>query len=472
MTDFSRRRFLTTTGALGALSAAGLTRSFQSNAHAADSSGYKALVCVFLKGGMDQADTVLPFDQESYNAFSQVRPGLMSAYNAGSANSSRNRENLLPLVPENADDFGGRQFGLPRELGALKSLFDAGNAAIIGNVGPLIEPTTRTSLEGHSAAIPDRLFSHNDQQSTWMSQGAEGSLYGWGGRFSDYASSSASSSAARFSAITTAGTDVFLSGENTRPFSAPSGDNGNIRYIEKRWYLGSGYNSDAARQTLKEHFASQDINPDNLFMKDLVGYNKRAQDTLDIFLPAIANARSIPTAFPASSLGEQLRKVAQIISIQQNLGVGRQVFYVASGDYDTHSSQSQDMPRLHTDLAASISAFYSALSDLGMNQQVTLFTASDFGRTTVDNGDGTDHGWGGHHFVVGGSVNGNRIYGTIPEADLGAETYTNSRGRLIPSVSVDQYAATLGTWFGLSNSELEDVLPNLRNFDQTNLGFI
>ena len=472
MTDFNRRHFLTATGAIGLLGSSAMLNSLSATAGAADTSGYKALVCVFLKGGMDHADTVLPYDQESYDALAGIRQNLFSAYNVGSGSSSRDRENLLELIPDNASDFGGRRFALPQELAPIKDLFDAGNAAIIGNVGPLIEPTTRTTMDNFTSTLPKRLFSHNDQQSTWMSQGTEGAQYGWGGRFADAAMGSDVSSNSSFASIATSGNDVFLSGEIVRPFSAPVGSISNINYLTKRWYLGSGYNSDAARQTMKEHFGNRDIPSDNSFVRDHMNYNGRAIDNLDTFIPAIESAPEFASTIPSSSLGKQLNVVARTIAVNSSLNVSRQVFYVAIGGFDSHSGQAQSLPNLHSQIAQAVSAFYSALGEIGMQNNVTLFTASDFGRTTVDNGDGTDHGWGAHHFVVGNAVQGRRIYGTMPEMDLGLESYTQSRGRLIPSVSVDQYAATLGSWFGLSDSELNDALPNLQNFATSNVGFV
>ncbi len=472
MSNFSRRSFLTASGAIGLLGGSGLLNIVNNTAHAANTSGYKALVCVFLKGGMDHADTILPYDQASHQALAGLRQDLFSAYGVGTGTSSRDRENLLELVPDNDADFGGRRFALPPELSPIKDLFDAGNAAIIGNVGPLIEPTSRTAMSNHSAQIPKRLFSHNDQQSTWMSQSTEGAQYGWGGRFADATSGSDLDGAGRFAAISTSGNDVFLSGENIRQFSAPRKSSDSIRYLSQRWYLGSGSSSDAARQLLKEHFSNSGLDNSNIFMKDHATYNARAISNLDVFLPALEAAGDFGSEIPSTKLGKQLQTVARTISVNQQLGTNRQVFYVTMGGFDTHSNQARSLPELHTQLAQAISGFYAALASINMQNSVTLFTASDFGRTTVDNGDGTDHGWGAHHFVVGDAVQGRRIYGTIPEADLSSEAYTASRGRLIPSVSVDQYAATLGSWFGLADSELHAVLPNLQNFSDGNLGFV
>ena len=472
MPNLNRRNFLSAAGAVGLLGGAGMLPGLGRPAHAANVEGYKALVCVFLDGGMDHADTILPYDQHSYDALKDTRTGLFNSYNVGSGSSSRDIENLLPINPINGDDFGARKFAMPRELGPLKDLFDRGNAAVIGNIGPLVVPTNRASLENPKSALPGRLFSHNDQRATWVSQGTEGTQHGWGGRFADVMASADPASNNRFSAISTNGTGIFLAGENVKQFAAPVGGTANYKYLTRKWYWASAYQSDAARQIMKEHLASADMAAANLYMKDVVGLNQRAMENLDEFLPAIENAPVLNTIFPDENLGKQLKTVAETISIQMSLNVSRQVFYVRLGGFDTHDGQAGRLPELQSRLANGIASFYAALEELGMQDNVTLFTASDFGRTLIDNGDGTDHGWGGHQFVVGGSVNGNRIYGIMPEIDLSLDYYTAERGRLIPSVSVDQYAATLGGWYGLSPSELRGIFPNLNNFSAQNLGFV
>ncbi|MEM8771737.1 MAG: DUF1501 domain-containing protein [Pseudomonadota bacterium] len=471
MANINRRRFLHNAGALGLMSSAGaLAGLSNSGAFAADTSGYKALVCVFLFGGMDHADTVLPFDRMSYDNLVNIRPELFNAYENGAAAGSRQFENLLALSPQNASNFGGRQFALPPQLGPLHTLFETGDAAIVGGVGPLVEPVTRAEIADNTALLPARLFSHNDQQSTWLSLAPEGARFGWGGQFLDRANLGAN--AARFSAVSTGGNTSFLAGEETRQFQIST--NGALEFdiIRQRFRLGSARNSDEARRLLREHFASQGVNADNLYASDIVDMNARTVGNNQDFQEASESALEFTTAFPQSRLGSQLRAAAEAISIQNVLGVNRQIFFVSAGGFDTHSGQVNALPNLHTEIAEAISAFHTAMGEINMNQNVTLFTASDFGRTMNDNGDGTDHGWGGHHFVVGGAVNGRRIYGDMAEIDLEADTYTPSRGRLIPAVSVEQYAATLGAWFGLDTDELASAFPNLANFETANLGFV
>lgn len=470
MANINRRAFLHSAGALGFMGGAGLLASMTGGqAHAADVTGYKALVCLFLKGGMDHADTILPYDQTSYNALQAARPGVFNAYNSANAGSSRNRANMLQLA---TSDFGGRAFALPPELAPLHSLYNSGDMAVVGNVGPLIEPTTRTAMDSAGVEVPRRLFSHNDQQSTWMALDTEGSRYGWGGRFADAVLASDGTSSPTFAAISAAGNEVFLSGQNVRQFQVGSGGPRDINYLAQRFRLGSARNSDEVRSLLEAHFAATGAADGNYFLQDVAASSARAVENNRLFREQFGDGGSFAVEFPQSSLGRQLQTVAQTINIQSFLNIRRQVFFVSTGGFDTHNNQANSLPGLHAGIAEGIAAFQAAMTEIGMAGDVTLFTASDFGRTTIDNGDGTDHGWGGHHFVVGGAVNGGRIFGNLPDYELGAEYYTRSRGRLIPDVSVEQYAATLGRWFGLDDSELLAALPNLANFNERDLGFM
>ena len=431
------------------------------NAHAIDTSGYKALVCVFLFGGMDCHDTVLPFDTASYNEYSQIRASLLATYDALPGGSSRTQDSLLPLSPATSVG-GGRQFALPPQMSALHTLFGQGNAAIVGNVGPLLQPTDRSSfLSGGD--VPARLFSHNDQQSTWMSFAPEGSQLGWGGRFGDVAAAGGSNTDNIFAQISASGNSVFLTGDIVSPFQIGTDGVPNIQFLEQT----SGVIGDL----LRDHFDSAGAQRSNLFERDYVNISRVSLEANDTLGAALASGDEITTSFPASSLGAQLRAVAQTMAVRDSLGVSRQVFFVATGGFDTHSTQAQDLPGLQQDISDSIAAFYTATQELGIENDVTTFTAADFGRTLTVNGDGTDHGWGGHHFVVGGSVNGGDIYGDIPEATLG-HSQDSGNGRLIPTTSVEQFAAPLGRWFGLNNSELVGALPGLTNFPGAPVGFL
>lgn len=467
---FNRRLFLKGAGALG-LSTVG-TSLTNFTATAADTTGYKALVCVFLLGGMDGYDTLLPLDDENYDSLADIRSALFNQYAALPGGSSREQNRILELAPDNSGGFGTRRFGLPEQLPGIKSLFDDGNAAIVANVGPLIEPVDRDGFNQRTAILPQRLFSHNDQQSTWQSSQPEGAQLGWGGQFGDAVFNSGGASNPDFITLTSLGNEVFLTGQRVRPFNL--GISGPVEVAALEFFedrAGNGMDEQAAA-LLRSHFRQMEFNRSNLFETDMATSMRGAIDINDSFNAAREMGTPLSTQFPGSFLGSQLRAVAETISIRSTLLVNRQVFFVGIGGFDTHDNQVQDLPGLHTEIDQAVSAFFGAMQELGTADEVTLFTASDFGRTLAINGDGTDHGWGNNHFVVGGAVNGNQIYGTPPPYAFGHAQDAGS-GRAIPTIAVDEYAAALGRWFGLTETELQQALPSLPNFaGRPPLGFI
>lgn len=469
----NRRSFLKGAGALSFLGGTGILSALGQHANAANVDGYKALVCLFFRGGQDSHDTVLPYDQASYDDYALARPEMLARYAKQAGGSTRSRERLLALSPTNSSQFGARQFALPETLAPLKTLFDSGNAAIVGNVGPLIEPLTRAQLEAESIPTPRRLFSHNDQQATWASLESEGKSIGWGGKFADAAIASGANQNELFTAISLAGNTAFLNAEQSQQYGldyrGPSRIEGMIN--NRAYLLGTYADSDAALALLNEHYKNTGPQRANLFERDVATINKRAIESNAAFRTALETAQPLSTQFPSGGVANDLKAVAQTINVKNSLNVGRQVFFVSLGGFDTHSNQVTALANRHTQYAAAIAAFYESLVEMGAENDVTLFTASEFGRSLVENGDGTDHGWGGHHFVVGGGVTGNKIYGNIPPYAQGHD-YDAGNGRTIPQVSVEQYAATLGKWFGLNNSELLSALPALANFTEKDLGFM
>jgi len=462
----SRRDFLRSAAAMSLGAGAGFAFDLHRfNAYAADVGGYKALVCVFLFGGMDGHDTVIPYDTPSYNQYAAIRSALFDQYAAREIGSTRTRDQLLPLNLVNASDFPGRQFALPPELQPLHRLIDQGAGAIVSNVGPLVTPLTREEFRNESAPRPPRLFSHNDQQSVWMASQPEGASFGWGGRIADFAQASAANPDATFTAISAAGNTVFLSGEIVGQYQVGTNGPSEIKGVGNN----SLYGSQALPGLLESHLRAEGQSLNNLLRRDFVNVVDTSIDANSVLRESFENASPFATVFPDSRLGRQLRVVAQIIALRGQLGVGRQVFFVSTGGFDTHSNQAVSIPNLHANIAASMSAFYDATMELGVQNDVTAFTASDFGRALTVNRDGTDHGWGAHHFVVGGAVAGNRMYGQFPEAALG-HSLDSGNGRLIPTTSVDQYAATLGGWFGLNASEQQEALPGLVNFSNPDIG--
>ncbi len=463
-----RREFLRSMASVPVAMTAGSMASMLASAptSAMDTTGYRALVCVFLFGGMDCHDTVIPYDQASYNDFSNIRSTLLQSYAAVPGGNGRSRESLLPLNPVGAN-FGSRAFGLPQELAGLHSLFEQGNAAIVGNVGPLIQPTDSSEFFQNSVQLPARLFSHNDQQSTWMSFGPEGSQVGWGGAFGDVAQQAGANQQGIFSQVSLGGNSVFLTGKSVSPYQISADGVPAISLVEE----AGARISPATGALVRDHFVTAGSDRSNLFERDFVDLSRISLDANDFLDAALQSGSAFSTQFPLSPLGAQLRAVAETIAVRDGLGVQRQVFFVALGGFDTHSAQATDLPGLQQDIGDSIAAFYAATQELGVANDVTTFTCADFGRTLTVNGDGTDHGWGSHHFVVGGAVNGGDIYGDLPVAALG-HGQDAGNGRLIPTTSVEQFAAPMGRWFGLNESEINTALPGLARFPQPAPGFI
>ena len=453
----SRREFLRTASRL---SIAGTAAPFALNlagigaAAAQTANYYRALVCVFMYGANDHNNTVIPFDAPSF-----------SAYTAARATIARPMSALLPLTPiapltgANA----GRQFALPTELGALGPIWDAGKLAVVANVGPLIVPTTKIQYNNLSVPLPPKLFSHNDQQSVWQASSPEGARVGWGGRIGDLMASQNTNTI--FTCNSVSGSAVFLAGQSTVAYQVSSSGSTAITGI-----TGSLFGSASASANLRTLITS---GGSNIFTQDLADTTQRSIDANVSLSAALATAPDLPlpTDLASSSLAAQLRLVARMIASRNTLGAKRQVFFVSLGGWDTHDNQLTTQPGLHTQVAGSLSYFYNAILGLGISDRVTTFTGSDFGRTLTTNGDGSDHGWGSHHFVMGGAVKGQQYYGTFPVMGLNNNDEVGS-GRLLPTTSVDQYAATLARWFGVSETDLRLVLPNIGNFGTSNVGFM
>jgi uncharacterized protein (DUF1501 family) len=441
-------------------------------ASAQTASDYKAIVCLFLAGGNDHANTVLATDPTSWNTYQSVRTTADAASIALPAAGTTG--GVLPIVPTSAQ--AGREFALHPSLGPLKELFDAGRAAIVANVGTLVAPTTLAQYKARTAPLPPKLFSHNDQQSLWQSYKPEGASFGWGGRMGDLMASMNGNST--FTSVSASGNAVFLTGKTINQYQVSAAGAVPIGGLS-----GSLFGSTAGGNTLSSIITGGNA---NLFEKEHAAIVKRSIDAQVVLagamLPAGTTGVANPTqytnpntgALANNSLATQLQTVARVIGGRSGLGARRQVFFVSMGGFDTHDFQRNNQADLMAKLAHALSYFDTTLSALGgtdMRNSVTLFTASDFGRTFSSNGDGTDHGWGAHHFVVGGAVKGKDIYGTFPVTALGHAEDVGS-GSLLPAISVDQYGGTLARWFGLNDSQIADVFPNIANFTNRNLGFM
>ena len=468
MEELSRRAFLrrskqmAVAGTAGSF-AMGLAGIGEAAAFSAGND-YKALVCVFLYGGNDHNSTLIPYDSTNYNLYSAIRGGG-TGQTAGGLTPARAALAATALTPSGGQILTNNlQYALAPTLPRMKALFDAGNIAPLLNVGPLVVPLTVAEYRNNANPRPAKLFSHNDQQSTWQSSKPEGSSEGWGGRMGDLAMSNNKN--ALFTCISATGNAVFLSGKDAAVYQVSSKGAPAVAGI-KGPLFGSTAGSDALRSILTR-------SSNNMYEAEYLRVARRSMDAELVVNPAIAPisvTNSFGSVTGVNPLADQLQMVARLIAARDPLGVKRQVFMVSLSGFDTHDNQSY----LHKDLLAkldfALDAFYKATKELGVENNVTTFTASDFGRTLQFNGDGSDHGWGSHHFIMGGAVNGGRYYGVAPQISLTSPDQVG-RGRLLPTVSVDQYAATLATWFGVAPSELSSIAPNIGRFNGANLGFM
>ena len=475
----SRRAFLRRSAQLALSGTAlpfALNLAAMGEAAAFDATDYKALVCVFLYGGNDYANTVVTYDDASYNQYSTIRAAGAGQLGGGIALDKA--ELAATLLNPTTALAAGRQYALHPSMTALAKLFNSGKAAVQLNVGPLVVPLTKAQYSGSDRAnfpVPPKLFSHNDQQSIWQSSSPEGSTIGWGGNIGDLALSGNATSL--FTCINVTGNAVFLSGDRALSYQVSSGGAVAINAVKNNVY-GSAAVKTALTGLIQQPRTHILENEYNKVTARAIGAEAQITSSLA--------GVTLGTAFPANNpLADQLKLVARLIGARNGLGAKRQVFLVSLGGFDLHDNLISKHPGLLGNVSDAMAAFYNATVELGVANKVTAFTASDFGRTLASNGDGSDHGWGSHHFVVGGAIRGATFYGTPPPVSVGStaaaqDQWHVGQGRLLPTTSVDQYAATLARWFGVADNELAGILPNLRHFGTaagrpdypTNMGFM
>jgi len=440
-------------------------------AMAQESSGsdYRALVCVYLQGGNDGHGTVIATDPDSYAAFVQAR--------SGAPGLAYPMSELLPITLKTPQS--GRTFALNPYLTGVQNLFTAGRAAIVANTGTLVVPADKTQIDNNTVALPDSLFSHFDQTAAWQaiaSNLGSGEQVGWGGAVADAIEAMNMNSNSMFTCISTAGNALFLAGRTSFQLNVtPAGP------IPIYGTTQPPFGAPAAGNPLTSILTADET---NLFAQEYEVVINRSMQAQAMLVTAMAPAGDGGVANPpqyldpvtnmltSNPLAASLQTVARIIAGRASLGVNRQIFYVQLGSFDTHNNQAQIHSQLLTQLSSAFEYFDGVMVNMGLSNNVTAFTISDFGRTLTCNSNGTDHGWGSHHFVVGGAVQGENMYGQYPIVGVD-QANDVGEGRLIPTTAVEQYAGTLAQWFGLSDSQIRTVFPNFGNFGSSPyLGFM
>jgi uncharacterized protein (DUF1501 family) len=476
----TRRDFLRQTGCallggaalMSGIEDFGLVHAFAQGGSAA--TDYKALVCIFLSGGNDGNNTIVPVDATRFGEYNGARASAGLALPAPGLAGG-----LLPINPT-----GGGEYGLHPALPELKALFDNRQLAVVSNVGPLVEPLTRDTYRNGSGRRPSQLFSHSDQIAQWQtSVSNDTSATGWGGRTADRAAP-LNGGASFPQVVSIAGTSLFATGASARALGISDARTSLASVLPLNNPPGaSGYTTAQTNARRTAFDALRSIDTGATLVRASGDVTEQAIQTGR----ALSTNPTINTRFPPSTnntsnlttLGAQLLQVAKIIALRDTLGIKRQIFFCQLGGFDTHSGQGTSTgahANLLTQVSQAMKAFYDATVELGVQNNVTTFTLSDFGRTLQPAGSGgavgSDHGWGNHQFIMGGAVRGGDFYGRYPTLALGGPDDTDTRGRWIPTTSVEQYAATLAAWYGLSASDIPLVFPLIGRFPSANLGFM
>ncbi len=446
-----RRCFLKASGALSGLAAFSQLGLLASRAAAA-TDDYKALVCVFLYGGNDGNNTIVPIDTAGYQAYSNIRKTLALP-----------QASLLPLTRAG----GSASYGLHPSLSDLQTLWNSGHLATLFNTGPLVKPLSKTDYLSTSAPKPGGLFSHSDQQQQWQSAiSTAPSGSGWGGRLAEQVASYNSGVTVPAS-ISTAGTQLFVTGASSAALAVPTSGTFGLKGFN------NGPASNARKSALDRLLTIDEGNQLTGAAQSILSGGIDNSVVLNPLLTSNTTTSQEAFAGLKSGTASQLLAIAKLIEGRSAIGAQRQIFFASLGGFDTHSNQLTRQASLLSELGPALKAFHDAMSAIGDINRVTTFTLTDFARTLQPNTDGgTDHAWGNHHFIMGGAVKGRLHYGTFPTLALDGPSDAGNEGRWIPSTAVDQYAATLAQWFGVSGPSLASVLPNIGAFPNLDLQFM
>lgn len=414
---------------------------------AAAPTDYRALVCIFLYGGNDAHDTVIPYDAASYARYAAERSGI--AVDRGTLANT--------IIAPTGGFAAGRQFALRAELAPLKTLFDAGKLSVGLKVGTLVQPTTLADFKAQRN-LPPKLFSHADQFNLWQTASADGGATGWGGRMGDLFGDNYNASSKLLCNVSFANGSSFQTGAKSNEYAMATSGPVKINRVPE---------VSGADAIIQRNLARASTHLMDRELAARVGRNDQGAGIIESALAGVSSSL-VPSS---TGLGAQLNAVARMIAGRNGIGAKRQVFFVAMGGFDNHSDLLATHPELLTDLAYGMSAFQAAMDQLGVGNQVTTFTASDFGRALTSNGDGADHGWAGHHFVMGGSVQPKSWFGGVPEIRIGGNDDVG-QGRMLPAVAVEQYGATLAKWMGVADADLPTVMPGITRFNARTLPFM
>jgi uncharacterized protein (DUF1501 family) len=441
------------------------------NAAVAQSSltGYKALVCLFLSGGNDANNWIVPTTTSDYTAYSDLR-GILALP----------QSSLLPLRTGTSgsspayQDADGHTYGFHPSCPELQTLFGEDKLAVMFNVGTLVRPTTREQyLSGLPFYRPPQLFSHSDQVTQWQTSiPDQPPTTGWGGRCADLLNATANPSGNVSMAISLNGANTFEVGNLVSQY-----------HVSATGAVTLSNLTTAKVQSMRNIFGSANTNLQRTAYAEVMDRAVATGELLNANIAGTADPGPWPVAFPATSLGNQMKMIARLIAARGAFEMNRQIFFCSVGGYDTHTNQItfnangtvNPITGTHANLLGEVSdcvfAFQRAMETLGVSDKVTTFTASDFARTLPTNSQGSDHGWGSHHLLVGGAVKGGQTYGHLPILALNGPNDTGL-GRWIPSTAVDQHAATIARWFGVDEGNLPTIFPNITRFPTSNLGFM